>query len=430
MKFRLLLLSGLILGSLLTGLAAQRGEIILMAIPLIIYLAAAWLTAPEPLNLEAKRRLSIDRAQPGGEVSVITEIINHGERLEEIYLQDGTPKKIEVLSGERSLFCSLLPGARVTIQYRVRGERGFYRFPGVHATLSDSFGLFFKKSFIVAPSQLFVLPHVQKLRKIEIRPRHTRIYSGVIPARIGGPAVEFHGLRPYQPGDPLRWISSRASAKSDEALYINQFEQERVADIGLIVDARELSNMPTADGSLLENSIDAAATLANTLLESGNRVGLLVYGGPIQWTFPRYGKLQKERIMQALAKTDLGTNPVFEDLDYIPTRLFAPHTQLFIMSPLIEEDLPVLLRLRARGYSLVIVSPDPIEFERRQLAADTHLEIAVRIARLKRDFLLKQLRQAGVQIVDWNPAEPFHLVAHQALSRPPLQTRVSGVKPR
>ncbi len=116
-----------------------------------------------------------------------------------------------------------------------------------------------------APGQLMVVPEVIKLRRITIRPRRTRIYAGTIPACQGGSGVEFFGVREYQPGDSTRWINGRATARHPEALFVNEFEQERVTDVGIILDARRQSDVHTAHGALFEHAVQAAAALADAL---------------------------------------------------------------------------------------------------------------------------------------------------------------------
>jgi len=290
-------------------------------------------------------------------------------------------------------------------------------------TANDSLGLSRKQMTLGVPSQLFVLPEAMRLRKVEIRPRRTRVYSGLIPTRQGGPGVEFFGVREYQPGDSLRWINWKASARHSKALYINEFEQERVADVGLIVDARQRSDVASSQGSLFEHVIQATATLADALLNGGNRVGLLIYGGHLDWTYPGYGKIQRERIFRALARAEQGDSMVFEGLEYVPTSLFPARSQLILISSLLAGDLEVLFRLRARGYSLLIVSPDSIAFEERSLRESQDVELATRIARLERELLLRKLRQAGITILDWNVETPFHQAAQVTLSRSPLWFR-------
>ncbi len=233
--------------------------------------------------------------------------------------------------------------------------------------------------------------------------------------------MEFFGVREYQPGDPLRWINRRASARHQASLFVNEFEQERVVDVGLILDARGQSDADRGSESLFEYSIQATATLADTFLSGGNRVGLFIYGRSLDWTFPGYGKVQRERIIRALARAEQGYGRVFESLEHLPTRLFPVRSQLVLISPLISEDSAMLIRLRARGYRLMIISPDPVAFERQGYEDGDTVTVATHIALIERKLLLSKLRQAEIQVVDWPVDIPFHQIAHVALSRLPFQ---------
>ena len=97
-------------------------------------------------------------------------------------------------------------------------------------------------------------------------------------------------------------------------------------------------NLSAGHQSLLEHTVTAAATLADAFLAAGNRVGLFVYGGGIDWTLPGYGKRQRERILQALARVRLEEHQVFRHLGHLPTRLFPIRSQLVLVSPLRLAD--------------------------------------------------------------------------------------------
>jgi uncharacterized protein (DUF58 family) len=319
------------------------------------------------------------------------------------------------------MLTSLAPGATTELIYTISGRRGLYRFTSLHAVASDRLGLIRRHATVAAPGQVFIVPEVVKLRHLAIRPRRTQIYSGSIPARQGGPGVEFFGLRPYQPGDPTRWINGRVTARHPEALFVNEFEQERVTEVGIILDVRQRSDVVTPEGSLLEYGIQAAAALASGLLEQGNRVGLLLYGNVLAWTFPGYGKLQRERILRALAQAESGDMPVFEDLDRIPTRLFPTRTLLVLISPLLPRDRDMLIRLRARGYQVLVISPDAVAFERQTLGAARSVALGARAASIQRGVLLSGLRQAGIMVIDWDIEQPFQHVASVALGRGALR---------
>jgi len=197
--------------------------------------------------------------------------------------------------------------------------------------------------------------------------------------------------------------------------------------VGLILDARRRSNIESEDDALFEHSVHAAASLAQVFLSDGNRVGLLIYGHLLNWTFPGYGKIQRERILQSLARAKIGESMVFNYLEYLPTRLFPGRSQIVLISPLCPDDLPTLVRLRARGYQLLVISPDPVSFEAKMLGSQPGAALATRIARLERKLLLHNLAQAGIQVVDWQVERPFDRVALASLGRTPQWYRAVGL---
>ncbi len=428
---RHLILVGLIYTLLLIALAARNGALLALAIPFVIYLGAGMFYGPETLDLRARRQISAESAAPGEPVEIRLTLTNHGAHIESLFIADQLPEGLHVLSGESRLLTALPPGQSAELCYTVGAGRGYYRFADVALEAADRLGVHLQSRRVAAKGRLFVQPEVPRLGRVNIRPRATRVYAGYIPARRGGPGIEFFGVRPYQQGDPLCWINWRASARRRQALFINQFEQERVADVGIILDTRRRSEVQVNGGeSLFELGVQAAAALADSFLSDGNRVGLLLYGLQLDWTFPGYGKLQRQRILQSLARARPGESRIFEKLEKLPRRLLPAKSQLVLISPLHTDDLPVLIQLRARGYALLVVSPDPVAFEARALAVDNAAHnLAVRLARLERKLMLAKLRQAGVQVLDWDPNRPLEGALHMALSRPIPQIHASGVSP-
>lgn len=400
-------------GLVVAGIALRSGALLAMALPLLSYLAAAQLAPPPAPKIRAERRTA-ERAAPGEPAAVSLAVTNQGDEPLELLIEDRLPPGLEVSEGSPALRARLAPGQRAEIAYAVRGERGLYRFPGAVATVGDAVGLRERRFELRAPGQIFVLPPLTRLRRIDIRPRRTRNNAGLIPARQGGPGVEFFGVREYQPGDPTRWINGRVTARYPEALFVNEFEQERVADVGIILDARRGDDLP----ELFERAVEAAAALADALLDRGNRVGLVVYGSALDWTFPGYGRVQRERIMRALARAEQGDHVAFETLDNLPTRQFPSRSQLVLISPLQPGDVATIRRLRAHGYELLVISPDPAPVERAALDPGPDADLALRLVGLERDLLLRRVRAMGVRVVDWRADVPFQQVAEQALSRP------------
>jgi uncharacterized protein (DUF58 family) len=397
-----------------------------LSIPLVIYLLSGLLRAPQEINLTVERKLSLERTGADMPVQVTLQITNAGGTLEDVLITDKLSPRLKILDGSAQHLLHLAKGQKVNLTYTVSGPRGYYPFPGLHVETRDHFGLVGREETLPTPGQLFVLPSVLRLKQITIRTRKTRVYSGTIPARVGGPGVEFFGLREYQAGDSPRWINWRASARHAFSMYSNEFEQERVADVGIILDGRLKTNIFDKEHSLFEYSVLAAAALADVLLSQGNRVGLLNYGRFLHWTFPGYGKIQRERILQALTHAQVGSSTVFSELEYIPARLFPTHSQIILVSPLDAEDVKVLVQLRARGYQVMVVSPDPIAFELSYLQKSESVDQAARLLRMERNLLIHKLQRAGIQVLDWDISQPFDQVVKRRLGRPPALLRAIG----
>ncbi|MBN1305195.1 MAG: DUF58 domain-containing protein [Anaerolineales bacterium] len=419
MNLRTIFLSSLFYGLLLAGLITTRGELVALALPLALYLFSSMWDAPGEIGLEFQRSVSAERVSPGAPVSITLTVSNVGPALGEVLIEDKIPEGLTVEEGHTCHLLALKPGEVVSWTILVSGPRGCYAFNQVQVEVSEPMGLVQHEQSFATPGQLFILPPVLRLQQVAIRPRRTRVYSGNIPARTGGPGIEFFGVREYQNSDSPRWINWRASARHSQTIFSNEFEQERVADIGIILDGRMRTNALDAGHSLFEHSVLAAAALADAFLNQGNRVGLLLYGQYLRWTLPGYGKIQRERILQALSHAQPGENQVFADLGSIPTRLFPPHSQVVLVSPLIEDDLEMLLQFRANGYQVMLVSPDPVTYELSSLPDTEQVRQAARIVRMERQVLLQKVQRAGVQVLDWNVSVPFDKLVRTSLGRPP-----------
>ena len=416
---RSLLLGFIIYGLLLAGIATVRGEFIALALPLVIYLLAGFLFSPNEINLEATRHLSAERASPGAEVTVTVTIINRGSSLDEVLIEDFLPADLTLRFGHTGHLIRLRKDSSFTFSYRAAGPRGGYGFESARAQVNDFLRVTSRTVKLEAKGQLFVFPPVTRLRHVAIRPRRTRVYAGNIPARIGGTGTEFFGVREYQQGDSPRVINWRVSAHQQDVLYSNEFQQERAADVGIILDGRLRTNEFARGHSLFEYSVQAAAALSDALLAQGNRVGLLVYAAFLRWTIPGYGKFQREKILFSLAHARPGGSNVFADLEHLPTRLFPSESQIILVSPLHEGDLNPLVQLRARGYQVLIICPNPVKFELSYLPKNKNVALAARVIRAERAALLQKIQRAGIQVLDWDVAEPFDQVVKRKLSRPP-----------
>ena len=129
-------------------------------------------------------------------------------------------------------------------------------------------------------------------RQIEMEKRH---------ARIRGAGREFESLREYQEGDEFRDICWTAAARRGK-LVTRIFQIERSQTIWLVVDAGRLMRARIAGLTKLDYAVNAALSLAEVALGTGDRVGLLAYGRGIQKRMlPYRGSAHLRQMIQQLA---------------------------------------------------------------------------------------------------------------------------------
>ncbi len=419
------LVLGLAFAMVIGGVAARDSTVMVLAIPLVAYLASAVVQRPERVDLDIRRDISRDQVAQGTPVEVSLTITNQGPVIEELIVDDVFPAGMTRLNGKSSAIDFGGRRAQIELEYTIEARRGVYKAHEVRVSAGDAHGLFLASSPHRTTPRLVVHPHHSPLGRMKIRPPQTRGFAGPIAARQGGAGIDFWGIREYQSGDQQRQINWRLAARSEHAMYINVFEQERVADVGLLLDARRSIDVQVASGSLFEHAVQATASLAESFLEEGNRVSLLVYGSVMRRVFPGYGRVQRDHIFDALAAAEPGTNYALDTLAGLPTRLFPAKSQIVIVSPLSVDDIAVVLRLRAQGYAVIVVSPDPVSFE--AAAYRDTASPAYRLARAERELLLHQIRRSGVLVANWHVDQPLQGVIRTIFSRPPPAARINRI---
>lgn len=127
-----------------------------------------------------------------------------------------------------------------------------------------------------------VLPDLEDARRHNIylsRARQIELERRLIRQR--GVGREFESLREYQPGDEFRNICWTATARRGKHVT-RLFQVERSQAVWIVMDAGRLLRARVGELSKLDLSVNAALSLAQIALYSGDRVGLLVYGRNVQ----------------------------------------------------------------------------------------------------------------------------------------------------
>ena len=124
-----------------------------------------------------------------------------------------------------------------------------------------------------------IYPHVVHLESIQLHPAgaHTPGTDGR-PLGRSGQGQEFFGLRPYRPGDEIRFIHWRGTA-AKQRLMIREFEANTVDQVVILLDtyAPLVGNDPRENN--LEYLVSMASSLAAFLKDVSCRVLFLAADG-------------------------------------------------------------------------------------------------------------------------------------------------------
>jgi uncharacterized protein (DUF58 family) len=326
---------------------------------------------------------------------------------------------MKLVDGSLEKFMTLRPGEEAQMGYTFTAGRGNFAWKTVKAVVSDPLKLIETSLDLPAAAEIQLLPKMRRFKPIQMRPRSTLHSPGSIPARLGGGGTDFWGVREYHPGDSLRRLDWRQTARHPHEFFTKEFEQEEIAEISLILDSRRKVELRLESDSLFEHSMGATASLAEMFLHQGHRVSLLVYGESMLQAYPGYGKIQLHRIMDCLSRTQIGMEGgSLDNLEYLPIRMFPSHALIVIISPLASNDWSLFPRLRAMGYQVLLISPDAVDFATRTLPQDLTNRLAVRAARIERHLKLRNIAQLQVQVIDWRVDQALPPLLRNAFSHP------------
>ncbi len=415
MSNKLLTLLLLFLGLLIAALIFRNGSLVWLAFPLLVYIGVGLLQYPadDAIHLQAHR--SISQADSALEVEVT--LLNQGITIPSLRIVDHQPEGMKIVTGQNETSASVLSGGEARLKYSFLQKRGRYAWDSIQVWAGDPLGLMMTELTLPAPAEISVKPEQENYRRLSLHPNSTLHSPGSIPARLAGSGTDFWGVRLYQPGDSLRWLDWRKNARHPGQFFTKEFEQEEIADIGLILDARSESDLQVGEDSLFEYSVRAATSLADGFVHQGHRVGLLVLGKKITYVFPGYGKHQLNSLLRCLSMVRSGTSGKLIGLHYLPMRMFSSRSLLVVLSPLTRSDSQFFPRLRASGFQVLLISPDPYDFADSTLSKDQDSQRAFLLARQERRIQLQKIARLQIQVIDWQVSQPLYPLVRSALSR-------------
>ena len=334
-------------------------------------LAGLWLLTVIWMR-QALTGLRIERRFPArafhGEVAQARLVVRNPGRwpVPWLKLHESLPLDLHVPNFEQRVV-SLASKEQVALDYQLRcWRRGYYMIGPLSLLTGDYFDLTSRRQ-VTWPAQPFIVyPRVVPLSHLGLP---SQLPFGNLPTqqRIFQDPSRFFGVRDYQPGDSLRQIHWKSSARADQ-LQVKRFQPAIALNTVLVLNLNDGEYALRSRTTASEMGIVVAASVAAHLIERRQPVGLAVLGMDavtqqvgLQVIPPVRGRDQLMRLLEVLARAELAaTAPFVQSLDQASAKLGWGSTAVIITpgaGPHLEE---ALLQMRRRGVHVLLVATDPL----------------------------------------------------------------------
>ena len=414
----------------LLALALCLGNLILLAgaiYALLIVLLGAALAAPG--------RIVVSRSTPrlvcwAGDGLDVDRQVEAGRGVGPLYVYDRLPPEAEVIRGNNLRVIWKRPGARTyDLSYRISWpKRGVYTLGETAWEAEAPLGLHQRIHGSAGPSlEISVVPRTQAIRRVnEIRGRaHSRNPWEDV-ALVGVSSTDFTELHPYTPGDPMRWINWKASARSsgsDSPLLVNQYEPEGRKAVWLFLDGADYMDVGSTLSALIDQAAEATGSIAQYYLTRGYTLGAYIYNSQSEILTPEVGQKQFRRLTNMLTRLEPGQaeQDLLQAVETCKGFLFRLQPEVYAITRLdvhyphggSESPHPdgfvagirrlVSLRPSSRRTNQVrVVHLESQGYQRPQTSMEAH---AVELMRWEVQPMHEAIRRSGASILRWDPLQ-------------------------
>ena len=276
--------------TLVFGTLRQSLPLVLLAETLLAVMGVAYLLAIVRLWSLESGGLSLEleatgQAREGG-TGVLTLRLVNGSRLgfARVFLRLSMGSGLRGVAVTRVAY--MHAGTAATLEYEIGCARvGRWVIHGAHASVEDFCGLTRVATFLPVHHPVRVWPRQRGVGAQLPAPRRApRLPAGAHRASRAGHGFELRELRDYVPGDPLRRVDWKATARR-RVLTVREFEDEVVLNLVVITDMSSTMRGGT-DGAKLNHALSIANDLCLSMARTSDRVGLVSFDDTIFAALP------------------------------------------------------------------------------------------------------------------------------------------------
>ena len=325
----------------------------LFAYGTLLLLLVAIAIAPRRLKLQGTRAGLFPRAQEGDRLDVEVKLLAN-RSVSNFVLEEQVPERLGI--PVRVPISKLSSGTEISHFYGLRcTRRGVYKVGPLVAVAGDPLGLSQRETVVAEPFELLVHPRVEL---VSDRPLTRQFEDPPIRPPVSKPwpsGLEFYGMREYSPGDDLRRIVWRASARTGK-IMVREAEQGITDQVTIMLDTDRGSH--SRDGEGLSESFEAGIRVAASLgvrhLREGYEVKCETNGGPL--TRSLRGATSQLMLLDSLARLEMAREPLTNLLMRLVASPRRDGHMIMITPNLRQKEAAQLKLLLDKGVSVLVVS--------------------------------------------------------------------------
>jgi len=327
---------------------------------------------------------------------------------------DHFPEQTEVVGMPRRLLLDKNENAELTYHLKPL-QRGVLKLELTECQLLSPFSLWRYKHLLPVIDEARVYPNYAPVIEYALLATENHLsMMGILKHRRRGQGMDFHQLREFREGDSIKQIDWKASSRMRK-MIAREYQDERDQQIIVMMDCGHRMLAQDDDLSHFDHSLNALLLLSYVSLRQGDSIGISTFSHQHpRWIKPVKGVANIHTLLNGIYDLQPGSSaPDYSSgaRDLIIRQ--RKRSLVLILTNLRDDDcddLTAAVHLLKKYHKVVVASLQERALIDRLERPVVNLQDALTVAsthgyQSKRDLLVQQLRNSGINTLDVLPEE-------------------------
>lgn len=374
----------------------------------VVFIVDIWLLFRNKNGIYATRTLP-EKLSNGDDNTIEIIISNTNTYTCSIKVIDELPVQLQIR--DFLITTTLKPAEEKKLTYTLRPtSRGEYHFGHLNVYSQSPIKFISRKQKYATGAMVPNYPSFLQLKKYEFIAFTNRLKNyGLKKIRRIGHTLEFEQIKNYVPGDDVRNINWKATAKRNQVM-VNQYQDEKSQPVYSIIDTGRVMKMPFNRLSLLDYAINSTLAISNIVMKKNDKAGMFTFSRKVE---NKVAADRRKSQMQLILETLYNIETDYSESDflrlYVDIKRMVKQRSLLLLYTNFEtmdalhRQLPYLIAI-AKHHLLVVIF-----FENTELKSLLHSNakttkeifdktIAEKFA-FEKKLIVNELHKYGIQSI-------------------------------